>query len=310
VSEFKPSFNSFEEPLGEPEGEFKSTPKPESEILEDVKKIEGGPEGVYEEAPKVEFEEELDKQEVLSVMNKVRERLRDSYDIDNLTTIEGVELRHIVEKVLREFKVSEKLLSDLEQEVADAQARGDGKSYAELLKKWKASELFNFDNPAEEAHARWLSETFGVNPWDVLKGRVISDLTTGETVVYPETKPQYLPDYSSNSSSGSSQELEERKWKQAHNKLRIWRKMGHKVFNSGIDVPTPEFKEWLARQRYKQNNSGEELYSQPREDQKAEPAGEWTGVNNPKFSPAFEEWLAKEVKRAEEKHQQDDESKS
>jgi len=65
------------------------------------------------------MEENLDRHEILIELGEAKEYLREEYDIEELSTIEGVHLRHLVEQRLSEAKKNREEIKGLEREMKE-----------------------------------------------------------------------------------------------------------------------------------------------------------------------------------------------
>ncbi len=196
-----------------------------------------------------------EQQEVSRNLSRALQYLKELFDVDELSTIEGVHLRHIVEQCLREFKKSSKVLEGITEEIA-RQKKEQGKADAALVERADWLGLIEFDNPTAEAAARWLSDLYGIDQADILWCDLIVDETSGESYKYLYTSKESFRDVMAiaKTSRETVAKYDERKELIKKRKQEIAKKtqelesMGHRVsVHEGI--LEPEFKVFLNKER-------------------------------------------------------------
>jgi hypothetical protein len=107
------------------------------------------------------------KEKVVLYMNAAKKHLA-TWGIDDLTNIEAVHLRNIVEDLLPKFEEQRKLLPEGKLDFGD---------YGGAL---------HFDM-CEEAAVQWLFKLYGINRKDIPEIFIVEDLTTGERYSFEKT---------------------------------------------------------------------------------------------------------------------------
>lgn len=105
-----------------------------------------------------------ERKKVFAFMEEAKDWMQMNWGVENLSTIEGVRLRHIVEECLKQQKQDEAL-------VGQGKLRSDNTFWA-----------------GEEAPARWLDELYGINIRDIPRVFIIQDRTAGTSKKYEITE--------------------------------------------------------------------------------------------------------------------------
>jgi len=198
----------------------------------------------------------VDRQEVFHQLNKAKKILKNKYGVDDLSTIEGVHLRILVEQCMREAKRDSSRVDEIMREAVDQEKR-KGEKRDDLKKLAQHIDVLAVDNPSSEAVARWLLE-YGINIEDVPVCDIITDKDTGKTykIFWPtEIKIRQiaaitLSEEEYNKALRVSDNFLEDREKEINKKMEEIKKLGHQAEVKEF-VIEPEFKEYLRRLRAK-----------------------------------------------------------
>ncbi len=176
-------------------------------------------------------EEKIVSPESLSgQIEKTKEKLAHKFGIENLTTIEGVHLRKIVEQAIKERVRDKKELLKHEELLESAT---DKKQRHSLHNKIAHSMLAHMFNVSSESAARWLSELYDINPENIPEYCEMTDLDTGE-------KYRYNVNWGPNKDRIGS-------------KVSELEGLGHKIKMSYLDIPE-DFKKYIGILRERAHN--------------------------------------------------------
>ncbi len=214
--------------------------------------------------------QELSKRkEIFEFLESAKEWLK-KYGVDDLTTIEGVRLRKIVEECFVQHEDNEKELK--EYEAMYEKQKEAGAIDEKMMERWSRLSLIEPSGVAMEAAARWLWEVYDITRDAIRVQNIITDKTTGEVFRYD------VPNFPKLTVSGRKDPGEETsfdrmlEWNRENSrvmaeKTKELKALGHEV-SEELSVVEPAFKEYLARVRDRAHNPETEIYHPPKLEQK------------------------------------------
>lgn len=127
--------------------------------------------------------ESIDPKRLSHTIEQAREYLLREYKINNLSTLELIDLKKIAEECLRQKTRVDQELIEMTRELADKERVGIKDD--ELYKRSRRIYSVSFESPSREAAVRWLLEVYDIDFRDIPKVNRIIDKTGN--VLYQET---------------------------------------------------------------------------------------------------------------------------
>ncbi len=123
-----------------------------------------------------------DRRELIRNFETTRYILEKDYGVGDLSTIEGVRLREILEECLREADKQGEELLELTEIYEDLREKedGDSENLRKVQRRLESLSRISFD-PKRESIARWLYELYAIPLRDIPYEVSVTDKTTGET---------------------------------------------------------------------------------------------------------------------------------